>query len=86
MSKFVDGIKSLFSGDSSQNKANQDLLLQNQQQQEQQAIALDKQTQDLQAKNDEEDQLAGRALRAPKGRRLLLAATGENGVSNTLGG
>lgn len=84
MTKFVDGIKSLFSGpDNSQSDA---IAAENAKSREAQAISLDKQTETLQAKDLEQDQLAGRALRAPKGRRLLLAATGEQGLSSKLNG
>lgn len=86
MTKFVDGIKSLFSGGSDNSAQAATIAADNAKSREQQGIALDKQTESLQAKSNEEDQLAGRALRAPKGRRLLLAATGEQGVSSTLGG
>lgn len=84
MAKFVDGIKSLFTGpDNSQAEA---IARENAKAREQQVISLDKQTETLQQQGAEQDQLAGRALRAPKGRRLLLAATGEQGLSDKLNG
>lgn len=86
MAKFVDGIKSLFSGGADNSAQAAAIAGDNAKAREQQSIALDKQTQDLQVQGAEQDALAGRALRAPKGRRLLLAATGEQGVSSTLGG
>jgi hypothetical protein len=81
MSKFVDGISSLFSGpdtsaaDAAAAKAKQD-----------QQIALSRSQQETQNAAATADDNLGKAGRAPKGRRLLLAATGEGGVSSTLGG
>lgn len=86
MTKFVDGIKSLFSGGPDTSEQTAKIEADNAKAREQQAISLDKQTESLQAKDTEQDQLAGRALRAPKGRRLLLAATGEQGLSSKLNG
>lgn len=81
MSKFVEGIQSLFSGpdtrkqDADAAKARQD-----------QQIALDRQRQETQNQQATEDQNLGKVARAPRGRRLLLAATGEQGVSSNLAG
>ncbi|WP_398468540.1 hypothetical protein [Tardiphaga sp.] len=81
MSKFIDGIGSLFSGpDTSAADA------QARKSREEQQIALARSRQDVQGQEAETDQQLGRASRAPKGRRLLLAATGESGVSSSLGG
>lgn len=74
-------MKSLFSGvdtsaaDEAAKRARQD-----------QSIQLDRQRQDAQNAEAAADDNLGKAARAPKGRRLLLAATGEQGVSSNLGG
>ena len=81
MSKFVDGIGSLFKG-ADTSAADRQIA----QQREDQQIALNKQTQDLQNQNSQQDKNLAGVIRQPKGRRLLLAATGERGVSSTLGG
>lgn len=81
MSKFVEGIQSLFSGPDTRKqeadaaKARDD-----------QRIALDRQKQEVQNQQATEDQNLGKVARAPRGRRLLMAATGEQGVSGNLGG
>lgn len=81
MAKFVDGIKSLFTGpdtskaDAQAAQARQDSL-----------IAMDRQKQELQAQQATANEQLGKTTRAPKGRRLLLAATGEQGVSSSLSG
>lgn len=82
MNDFVNGIKSLFGG--GQDTSNLDAEAAKQR--EQQAIATERQKQDLQNAQGTTDQQLGRATRVPRGRRLLLAATGEAGVSKTLGG
>lgn len=48
-------------------------------------IAADRQKSQLQQQEGEQDAQAGRAMRIPRGRRLLLAATGEAGLPSTLG-
>jgi hypothetical protein len=81
MSQFVNGIKSLFTGPdtSAQDK-------QIAQQKEAQSISLSRQQQTEQNSDQEQSVQAGLASRQPRGRRLLLAATGEQGVNTTLGG
>lgn len=54
-------------------------------QREQQSISLARQTQEAQQTGAEQDTNVARATRLPRGRRLLLAATGERGVTNKLG-
>lgn len=81
MSKFVEGIQSLFSGpDTSKQEAAAAKAREDQQ------IALDRQKQEVQNQQATEDQNLGKVARAPRGRRLLMAATGEQGVSSNLGG
>lgn len=80
MSKFVQGIQSLFSG--TDNSAQQAEIAR---QREQQNITLTRQQQELQATEAEQNKQSGTAARQPRGRRLLLAATGEAGVQSTLG-
>lgn len=81
MSKFVEGIQSLFSGPDTKN---QDAIAAKARQDQQ--IALDRQRQETQNQQATEDQNLGKVARAPRGRRLLLAATGEQGVSSNLAG
>lgn len=80
MTKFVDGIKSLFSGPDT--SAQQKQIAE---QRDAQAVALTRQQQTEQTNDAEASRQAGLASRQPRGRRLLLAATGESGVSSTLG-
>lgn len=80
MSKFVDGIKSLFTR--TDNSAQQAEIAR---QRAQQDISLTRQQQQLQTQEAEQSKQAGAAARQPRGRRLLLAATGEAGVQSTLG-
>lgn len=79
MTNFISGISSLFGGESAATKEAAKAR-------EAQSITLSKQTQDQQVAEAEQDQQLGRASRIPRGRRLLLAATGEQGVSAKLGG
>lgn len=83
MTGFVQGVKTLFNGpdDSAAIAAKQDIA----KQREQQALSLEKQKQDLQNQDATVTDQVGRASRVPRGRRLLLAATGEGGVSSKLG-
>jgi hypothetical protein len=81
MTEFVKGIKSLFTGPDT---SAQDAAAA--QQRENQQITLARQQQDAQAQAAVDDQTLGKVARAPKGRRLLLAATGEQGVSTNLAG
>jgi hypothetical protein len=81
MGKFVDGIKSLFSAPDT---SAQDEQIK--QARESERLALDKQRETAQGAEGEADLAAGAARRIPRGRRLLLAATGEGGVSGKLGG
>lgn len=81
MNAFVKGVQTLFTGpDTSQQEAAA------KRQREQQGISLDAQQQALQNQDSIENAQVAKATRVPKGRRLLLAATGESGVSSTLGG
>jgi hypothetical protein len=88
MSKFVQGVKSLFTGvpdaDNSEEIARQEENLKKQR--EQQTLTLENQKQNLQQQEGEQTTAAGRASRVPRGRRLLLAATGEAGLPSKLGG
>lgn len=83
MSSFVQGVKSLFTGpDTSAQEAEA------KKQREEQQISLERQRQTEQQAAAQADQQAGLASRAPRGRRLLLALTGDTGVggsSTTLG-
>ena len=55
-------------------------------QREAQQIALSRQQGELQNQEAETDLAAGKVAKVPRGRRLLLAATGEAGLPKTLGG
>jgi hypothetical protein len=79
--KFVDGIKSLISGPDTSGADQAAAQARSDQQ-----IQLARQQQDTQAQAAADDQNLGKIARAPKGRRLLLAATGEQGVSTNLAG
>lgn len=81
MTAFVNGVKTLFSGPDT--SAQQQQI---QQSKDAQSIALSRQQQDQQNAAALQDQQAGAAARAPRGRRLLQAATGDAGVATTLGG
>lgn len=88
MNKVVESVKNLVTGGES------DELQRSREQQDRQAavardqqqIALARQQQQLQAEGADADQRVGRASRVQRGRRLLLAATGEGGISGKLGG
>jgi Sec-independent protein translocase protein TatA len=84
MTKFVSGIKSLFSGPDT--SAQEQQAAQEASAREAQSISLQKQQETLQNQDATQQSQLGRVARAPRGRRLLLAATGEQGVSTTLGG
>lgn len=84
MGNFVKGIKALFTGPDT--SANDALAADAAKQREQQSLQLDKQSQDLQNQQAAQDATSGRAVRQPRGRRLLLASTGEAGLSSSLGG
>jgi hypothetical protein len=78
MAKFIKGLSSMFGGGQREQRVAQ---IQNQtQSQEQQRIAQERQVQQLQQEQQEGEIEAARARRVPRGRRLLLAATGEDGV------
>jgi hypothetical protein len=84
--EFVSTLKGLFGGGDGEEKR----LLAEQaekqaEQQDQQQINLQRQQQQQQAEAARVDEQAGRGTRIPRGRRLLLAATGETGLSNKLG-
>ena len=81
MSGFVKGVQSLFMGPdtSAQEK-------QAKQAKEEQSLSIARQQQNAQQEKALADQQAGLASRMPRGRRLLQAATGDQGVTSTLGG
>lgn len=80
MGQFVQGIKSLFTGPDT--SAQDTEIAQSKQAQ---TVALARQQQTEQAAAAQKDQQLGLASRQPRGRRLLMAATGDAGVSDTLG-
>lgn len=84
MTKFVQGVKSLFSGPDTSAQEQQNAQAASAR--EAQNLALQKQQETLQNQDATQQEQLGRVTRAPRGRRLLLAATGEQGVSTTLGG
>ena len=82
------GIGALFTGkmpggasDEDRQRAEQQL----QQQREGQILSLTRQQQQEQNEADRQEQQLGGARRVPRGRRLLLASTGEAGLSDKLG-
>src|SRR4051812_359729 len=83
LSGFVGG---LFGGGSSNNNtaqiAQQQALAQ--QQADDQRVSLARQQQTLENTQAQQDLQLGKGVRVPVGRRLLLAATGEQGLSKTL--
>lgn len=81
MSGFVKGVQSLFSGPDTSAQERQIA-----QAKEEQNLSLARQQQNEQAQATLQDQQAGAVGRAPRGRRLLQAATGDGGVASTLGG
>ena len=81
MSSFVNGVKSLFTGPDTFAQEKQAA-----QARDDQRIALSRQQQTQQQQAAKADEQAGLAGRAPRGRRLLQAATGDAGVTSTLGG
>jgi hypothetical protein len=83
MGKFVEGVQSLFGGGSDDVAKAQ--ARQVAQQREQQQVDVSRQQQTLQNQEADQDVQTGKALRIPRGRRLLLASTGEGGLSSTLG-
>lgn len=88
MTQFVQGIKSLFTGQPSADNSAQ-IAQQNQQiaqQREQQNLQVEAQKQNLQQQESQQSGAAAAAGRVPRGRRLLLAATGETGLPSKLGG
>jgi hypothetical protein len=85
MGKFVEGVKSLFGGGSNDDLARAQQR-QAQQNREQQQVDIARQQQTLQNQQSDQDVQTGRALRIPRGRKLLLASTGEAGLPTKLGG
>jgi hypothetical protein len=81
MNAFVKGVQSLFSGPDTSAQEKQIA-----QAKEEQSIALARQQQNAQQEQARADLQAGLASRMPRGRRLLQAATGDQGVTSTLGG
>lgn len=81
MANFAKGIKTLFTG---ADTSAQDAEVERQRQQ--QTVALDRQLQEEQTAEARTDTQLGAAGKLPRGRRLLLAATGDRGLSSTLGG
>jgi len=85
MSNFAKGVKAMFTPrDTSAQEAEQEAEIAKQRETQQIAMANQKQT--LQQQAGEADKGVARASRTPRGRRLLLASTGEAGLSNKLGG
>lgn len=82
MSQFVQGIKSLFSAPDTSAQTQQIADAK-----QQQSVSLARQQQDEQNASAEQSTQQGLVSRQPRGRRLLLAATGESGVAKqtTLG-
>lgn len=80
MGQFVEGVKSLFTGPKTGNLDAEIAGRQNEQRN-----LLNKQLETEQNRAGELDAAAGAARRLPRGRRLLLAATGEQGLNRTLG-
>lgn len=87
MSSTVKNLKALFTGEETDAVKRQRELSEKQadEAKTQQTAALNRQQQQLQVEEAMRDEQAGAAGRLPRGRRLLLAATGERGVSNKLG-
>lgn len=82
MTKFVQGVKSLFTG--ADDTAQQQIQMakdDSAKQREAQQISLERQRQESQNAAAEADDAAARSRRGSRGRRLLLAATGEQGVT-----
>lgn len=80
MSKFIEGLKSLFTGpdtsaqEAAARKAREDQQLQ-----------IAQQRSELQRERAEQDAALAGSIRPRRGRRLLMAATGEQGVKKVLG-
>ncbi len=83
MGKFLKGLGAIFGGSQRQQRIDQ---INNQVRAEKiQEEAQIQQTRQLQEEQQDQEAEIARARRAPKGRRLLLAATGEEGVKATIG-
>lgn len=81
MSGFKQGISTLFNGvDTSEQDAAASRARDNQR------VGIEKQRQDQTAAAAGTEAELGKVSRIPRGRRLLLAATGEQGLPSTLGG
>lgn len=80
MGAFADNMKKLFVG---ADTSEQDALIARARDNER--LAREKQFATLSTAVGEADAQSGKAQRAPRGRRLLLAATGEAGLPSTLG-
>jgi hypothetical protein len=87
MSSTVENLKALFTGKETGAVRTQRELSEKQaaEARQQQEAALNHQQQQLQVEQAMRDEQVGAASRLPRGRRLLLAATGERGVQRTLG-
>ncbi len=82
MSNVVKGLKNMFFGDKgAERRARKDIAINR----ERQLIEGNRQLQESQATEARAMAQAGQVSRAPRGRRLLLADTGERGLSSTLG-
>lgn len=88
MTQFVQGVKSLFTGkaDGGQEEAMRAQQETVAKQREQQQLQLETQKQGLQQQEAITEGQSARTSRAPRGRRLLLASTGESGLQSKLGG
>lgn len=87
MGDFVKGISTLLTGGAPKKGPGANFQSDITAQREAERLAAAKQKEQLDQQEAEQDLRAGRATPVPRGRRLLLAATGEQGVakSTTLG-
>jgi len=80
MSSFIEGLKALFTGpDTSKAEAEARKAREDQQ------VQIARQTSELQQERATQEGTIASQRRAPRGRRLLFAATGEQGVKKVLG-
>lgn len=84
MSKFVKGLTSMFGGSGrAQRMEKMNQITAQAQATETQKLAQERQVQELQNQQAEQETEISRARKTNRGRRLLLAATGEDGVQKT---
>lgn len=84
MGKFLKGLGAIFGGGSGRQQRKEQILEQTRATEQQQTAQV-QQARVLQEEQQDQEEEISRARRAPKGRRLLLAATGEDGVKATIG-